>query len=431
LIIDTDKNKVTSSETYEEHEFGIREEDQGFILNVLRSKMYSNPIKVICQEIACNARDANREVGKSKTPIRLGITIAAHTQGYNFSVEDDGPGISPERISNIFVNYGASTKRGTNKQTGGFGLGCKTPFSYTDTFSIITKHEGIKYTYQAAVGENNSGSLLLLYKEPTTENNGTSIIIPIKKKDVGEFGEACRRATLFWKIKPEFINIQTSTPYKHLYSDDTVIITAQEFLLSSGYYALIDDIMYEIDFKILPNWKELRNSCILFIFKNGVLSVSATRESLFYDQKTLGILKKCHETLTAKNCSFINDKIKVAPTVESAQLMAAYWLRQPYNEYIRDKNFFWEYEGTKRTLQPPYITENISVYKIDKYQKDKQVRVPTDILDTPCYVTKANRRNSQRDRAILKENPHFYLLKPKEMGTDSELDTKTKKQLDA
>src|SRR5688572_23276532 len=104
------------------------------IMKIMRSKLYSNPIKVLIQEYLCNARDANREAGCDRA-----IEVHVPTKfNQSFEVRDYGIGISPERMENVFIRYGESTKRGNNLQTGGFGIGAKSGWSYSDSFSITT-----------------------------------------------------------------------------------------------------------------------------------------------------------------------------------------------------------------------------------------------------------------------------------------------------
>src|SRR5665213_3254503 len=107
-----------SSQDLEEHFFSIQ--DQGMLFDILRSKMYSNPILAICREISSNARDAHREAGKPELPIEIHLPLGLEPY---YSIKDYGPGISPDRMINIFIKYTASTKREDNMQTGGFGLG--------------------------------------------------------------------------------------------------------------------------------------------------------------------------------------------------------------------------------------------------------------------------------------------------------------------
>ena len=102
---------VEVSEGLQEKIFGIG--DPSIIFDVLRSKLYSNPILAICREISCNARDAHREMGKSDLPIQ--IYLPNNLEPY-YKIKDWGPGLSPDRINSIYTKYGSSTKREDNLQ---------------------------------------------------------------------------------------------------------------------------------------------------------------------------------------------------------------------------------------------------------------------------------------------------------------------------
>src|SRR5271170_439423 len=133
---------IESSDDLQEKLFSIG--DAGMVFDILRNKLYSNPILAVCREISCNARDAHREVGKFEEPII--IQLPTYIEQY-YKVKDFGPGISPDRMENIFIRYGSSTKREDNNQMGAFGLGAKSFFSLTDSASIITTFNGITYNY--------------------------------------------------------------------------------------------------------------------------------------------------------------------------------------------------------------------------------------------------------------------------------------------
>jgi len=188
---------VETSGDWEEEFFSIK--DQGMIFDILRSKMYSNPILAICREISCNARDAHREVGKPEVPIH--IHLPNHLEKF-YKIKDFGPGISPDRMLNIFIKYTASTKRDDNVQTGGFGLGAKTPFAYSDTFSIVTVFNGIKYHYTCIIDASKVGKLMKSSETPTDEPNGTEIQIPVKDQDFRFFAEWTEQATRHWTVRP-------------------------------------------------------------------------------------------------------------------------------------------------------------------------------------------------------------------------------------
>ena len=91
-------------------------------------------------------------------------------------------------MENVFVLYGASTKRENNSQTGGFGIGAKSAWAYTDSFTVITFVDGIKRSYVAHVGANKNGRVDLISEEKTNEPNGTLISILVRDRDIsGQF----------------------------------------------------------------------------------------------------------------------------------------------------------------------------------------------------------------------------------------------------
>ena len=170
--------EIEASAPFATEEFDIG--DKAIILEILRSKMYSDPIKTIAQEIMSNARDAHREIGNDAP-----ITVYLPTRiDQTFKIRDFGPGITPDRMANVFIKYGNSTKRDTDAQTGGFGLGAKSPFSYTDMFTVvsITPDNGVRMRreYIAYIDKKRIGSMSLVKEEVTTEAQGTCISIAVQ-----------------------------------------------------------------------------------------------------------------------------------------------------------------------------------------------------------------------------------------------------------
>ncbi len=100
--------------------FGIDESNMAMIYDILRNKLYTNPVLTVVREYSSNARDSHTEAGCPERPIF--IHLPTDTEPY-FSVRDYGVGIAPDRMEGIFCKYGSSTKRDKNTQIGGFGLG--------------------------------------------------------------------------------------------------------------------------------------------------------------------------------------------------------------------------------------------------------------------------------------------------------------------
>lgn len=151
--------------------------------NILSSSLYSNPILAIVRETLCNAWDASLNAPK--------ITLRDDL----LTIEDDGPGIPDENIVQIYGTYGLSTKTDDSSQTGGFGLGCKSPFAYTDNFEVVSCCNGIQTVYQmtrASESTNGKPAIIKIASIPT-KNHGLKVTIPVNPNDTGLFSVAIDR----------------------------------------------------------------------------------------------------------------------------------------------------------------------------------------------------------------------------------------------
>ena len=88
------------------------------------------------------------EASKSKLP-RIDINPKNNLTDTSATITftDYGLGISPDRMEKIFTTMGQSTKRDTNEMIGAFGLGSKSPWTYTDAFYLTTVVSEVKYFY--------------------------------------------------------------------------------------------------------------------------------------------------------------------------------------------------------------------------------------------------------------------------------------------
>src|SRR5690606_35130497 len=101
---------------------------------------------------------------------------------------DSGCGISPQAMDDIYMSLGESDKRQSDDYLGAFGLGSKTPFSYTPWFYLITKVDGVEYTYLLSESvEGSNYDLLNTRVLEADEQNGTTVRVPIKKSDIQLF----------------------------------------------------------------------------------------------------------------------------------------------------------------------------------------------------------------------------------------------------
>lgn len=103
--------------------------------DILSKKLYEDPIKAIVRELLSNALDSQIKNGNPEHEIV--IHSPTITDPY-FEVRDFGTGMSEEKIMNLYTSFFASDKSTSNDFTGCFGLGSKTPFAYTDIFTVTS-----------------------------------------------------------------------------------------------------------------------------------------------------------------------------------------------------------------------------------------------------------------------------------------------------
>lgn len=323
-----------SGEIIEEHKCSIS--DMAFAMELL-TKHYTEPIKAICQEIMSNARDAHREIGKDDVPISVTLPTALDPR---WVCRDYGIGISPERIKDVFVRYGASTKRDDNIQTGGFGIGAKTPWAYSSTFGIETYYpenewtdsDGethynvmIKRVYMAYIGKDRIGRLSQTVEEITDEPRGTKIIVTAKEDDFQAFIRHTLRSGIFWDIKPDIKGIDNFVwPDLDIISgnDDYILLNSNDHQYSSHklyneindilskQWIIVDGIPYPFEMQYLKDknkyysneiklsdgtnldYYRIYKSKFLLFFEVGDLVVSTNREQINYDETDLNVIRK-------------------------------------------------------------------------------------------------------------------------------------------
>lgn len=162
-------------------EFTITTSAKAF--KILSSNLYADKIKSIIRELISNAVDSHKVAG-TKEP----IIVTIPTRHYlNFEVEDFGTGLSETELFEIYTSYFSSNKTESNELIGGYGLGSKSPFSYTDAFTITSRKDGVELVGICAIGENGVPTLTIVSKNKTDKPNGMKVSVPVKSDDALKF----------------------------------------------------------------------------------------------------------------------------------------------------------------------------------------------------------------------------------------------------
>ncbi len=433
MIVNDVKPTVEMSTEMEGISFGIG--DMSIVFDVLRSKLYSAPIASVCREICTNARDTMVAVGKGDQPIQITLPNAIEP---NLRIKDWGEGISEDRIRNIFVLFGASTKRETNNQVGYFGLGAKSIGAIASSYVVETVVDGTKRSYSYVLDETKLGKLVKMSEAQTDETNGTEIVIPIAKENHNTVNAGIEFACRHWDPKPTIKGgkIEWKEPKWVIEGSNWKIAT------SSGYNRevklILANIEYPLDHTQLPDYhniklfKSIEGTSYLY-FDTGDLTIAANREAVHLDEATIGKIVKRAEEAYKELTSLIQSKIDVYTTHFEANKAYAK-LRTTLSTIISGMNLEWQGKKLRTSLSFYGLNNWIKGYT---YSNSARINFTAD-MDTPIiYVNdiEPNAEDKKKGYELLnltKEvlTPFFANIKAKEaliLTTDSDsLKTYTK-----
>jgi hypothetical protein len=287
--------------TIEPRKMRLSDNASSMVFQMFTKNVYSNAIGTVVREIASNCFDSHAEA-KVNLPVIIRKSIDANGAMY-ISFIDFGVGMSEERIYDIYGVYFESTKRDTNDQIGGFGIGGKTPFAYKrktgsndneydNNFYVITNYNKVRYSYMMMEGHE-SPEIVLLHTEPTTERNGTEVRIPILKRDLDSFKkEIVKQLYYFENIIFEGFedNVENADDYDKIINANYQIVRSKSFLFrgnacESNVHICLGKVAYPLNFSNLGLRSADYNIPIALRFNVGELNVTMSRESLDYSNE--------------------------------------------------------------------------------------------------------------------------------------------------
>ena len=166
--------------------FSIDQAHLSKIFNLLSTSVYSNIPYSVTRELSSNMRDAMVEANKNEEPIF--VTYNKETKLLSF--KDEGIGMSPELVTQIYTKLGSTTKSSNASLIGGMGIGRMSVFAYCDYFYLDTIKEKIRYSYIVSKNSQGLPQIDLINEEETSESNGTTVSFDLQDKDYSKFKDA-------------------------------------------------------------------------------------------------------------------------------------------------------------------------------------------------------------------------------------------------
>jgi len=296
MILNNYTNEVETTEELDQSiDFSIDQESLGVLFKGFSDTLYSNKIGSIVREIASNCFDSHQEANVD-VPVTIQIVEPEYDgTGGKIVFTDYGMGLSPDRIKNIYSKYFSSTKRGDNGQIGGFGIGAKSPLSYTETFFVDTVFDKILYKYIIHRGTT-VPKIELLHKEPIEKGNGTSVIIPLVNRGDEQLFRRELKAQLQFFDNIDYVNCDISNDYRIFQGEHFIVRVGEEdkqVKKSNNDYASIclGKVKYPIDFSVCGMYSSDWYTKIAIKMEIGDLPVTMNREMIEYTPKAIEKIK--------------------------------------------------------------------------------------------------------------------------------------------
>ena len=383
---------VSIPEVFEQRDVAIG--DVAFILDMFSDKVYTNKVRAVIRELACNAHDSHIIAGTTDIPFE--VHLPTHLEPW-FAIRDYGTGLCDEDIANVYGAIGVSTKRDSNEVIGCFGIGSLSPYSMCDSFIVKSCLDGIVRTYQCMRDEQRQPKVIPLGAESTDEANGLEINLTVDGK-VEEFHREACEVFAFWEGTLPQINDELVIS-KSQQLRDSYIFKGDDFGLTSSWgnmYALMGNISY----KIPSDWDSF-NVDGYVKFELGELEFDTARENLSVTDANRDVVKSKFAKVKNSLKDIAIERIEAMPTAFEKAKLAEKLNRGRIGNYIGSRDL------AKYALPEP--SEKI-VYWVSKYRgSDKGTTKFVDKFKDVSYYLHKDRMTT-RIKSHLRDMSSGYTM---------------------
>lgn len=362
------------------------------------------------RELSTNAWDASRGRFEVHLPTQLDPT---------FKVRDKGPGMSHDQMVNVYARLYASTKRATDQEVGGWGLGSKSPFAYligdngTGSYTVTSYHGGMARTYVLSLGASGAPVMRLLMEIESTEESGLEVSFPVQRHDINRFRDRARE--ILWSFEPR------PTLKPDLEWDEPVVLASGEgwkfYNKNSvpfyGPQVRMGPVMYPFDLDQIKMGNFLsQHDHVVFDAKIGTISVTLSREAVAYDDRTKATLKALVEKYEAAYIGNVQTKVNEADSwLDACHAFseATESLDQTRRTYVQGK-VTWQPEGDAAPLKLNRYVSSDDEFKFMHLRKNWSVGT-YDKFERGSINTFA-----KYDVVAVEHNPHRSLERLTEMN---------------
>jgi hypothetical protein len=335
------------------------------------SGFYSEPILAIPRELGANAWDSHVKAGNTKQMFEV---HAPNTLEPWFAIRDFGTGLSPEAVDTIYTTYFESTKTADNDSDGCMGLGSKTPFNYTENFTVTSFYNGKKYVYNCYIDEAGAPNIMQMAVTDTTEHNGVEVKFGVKIADISMWVDKVTRAYEPFRYRPVIKGANITYPErKYIYQGKTWGMREHTNRYENRQsYAFMGNYCYPISSTIIRRALYNSNDAKLgnmleygsfdFFFNIGDLEVAPNKEQLQYDDTNN---TTASAIISAMKVAFDELNASVKKNIEIPKSRwEAMCLHQKYNSY---ESPFSSLRNIVGEIKISFNNENIDSNNVSNY----------------------------------------------------------------
>lgn len=263
--------------------------------DILSSGIYSDKEKAIVRELVCNAYDSHVDAGKLDTPFHVHVPNDIVPVFY---VEDFGLGLSTDDVLKLYTSYFTSTKTESNDVVGALGLGSKSPFAYTDTFTVESTYQGVRTQFVAYKDADGLPMISEMGSTKVDAPNGLKVSVGIDSNDFRTFRTKIQEImAVFNPDHYEILNDPDGYAKPKVFESTYTHENINFYKGGGNVSAIMGNIRYPInlnliadhDRNLVANLRSFINGAINvhINFDIGDLDISASREELGYDNRTV------------------------------------------------------------------------------------------------------------------------------------------------
>lgn len=283
------------------------------MFSILSDGLYSDKIGAVLREIGANAMDAHIMAGKADQPFELKLPSQFDK---TFHIKDFGPGLDDEEVRQLYTTYGWSSKQNSNEVTGAFGLGSKSPFAYTDAFSICAVKNGVKRVYTAHKDDDGKPIVSLLSESPADANwqAGVMVTFAVDPGDIAEFIFKAGKIFRWFKVKPTVIGakanlaepaFKTRGPNFALHADEAEDREPRVIMANVAYPLNVSRLE---DLSTLG--RAVANCGVHLFVPTGTVMPTPNREDIQYDKQSRPALAAALQEVAKAVGQEIYDRVK-------------------------------------------------------------------------------------------------------------------------